>query len=50
MKIIKYNYKYLKMGEMLLVACVYSPFAILFGVLAYYWNFLHKLKKTDDEI
>jgi hypothetical protein len=38
------------MGEMLILACIYSPVAIIFGVLAYYWNFLHKLKKTDNDI
>ena len=30
------------MGELKLVAIVYTPFVIMFGVLSYYWNYLVK--------
>ena len=38
------------MGKFTLVALVYSPIAVLFTVLAYYWNYLVLLKRSDKDI
>ena len=38
------------MGKFALVALVYSPIAVLFAVLAYYWNYLALLKRSDTDI
>ena len=38
------------MGKYAEVACVYSPVAIMFAILAYYWNNLVLLKRFDSDV
>ena len=38
------------MGELTIVAIVYTPFVIFFGVLSYYWNYLVNLKRSKNDI